>query len=51
MFISVNGHLVPVKAETRVVQTASGPMKVSTWSWLSPQGSANFAMQTSLWHA
>jgi hypothetical protein len=47
MFISVNGQSVPVKAETRVVQTASGPMKVSTWSWHSLQGSANFAMRTS----
>ena len=47
MFISVNGQSVPVKAQTRVVQTAAGPMKVSTWSWHSPQGSANFEMQTS----
>ncbi|MBJ9965421.1 hypothetical protein LGM43_10915 [Burkholderia seminalis] len=47
MFVDVNGQAVPVKAETRVVQTAVGPMKVSTWSWHSPQGGASFEMQTS----
>ncbi|MCA8315555.1 hypothetical protein LGN43_14805 [Burkholderia multivorans] len=47
MFVNVNGQAVPVKAETRVVQTAAGPMKVSTWSWHSPNGSASFEMQTS----
>ncbi|MGR3906359.1 hypothetical protein Q3A80_04890 [Burkholderia sp. SR8] len=47
MFVNVNGQAVPVKAETRVVQTALGPMKVSTWSWHSPQGGASFEMQTS----
>ncbi|OXI82052.1 hypothetical protein CFB50_27365 [Burkholderia sp. AU33423] len=41
------GQAVPVKAETRVVQTAVGPMKVSTWSWHSPQDGASFEMQTS----
>ncbi|MBY4683179.1 hypothetical protein K6W42_20710, partial [Burkholderia contaminans] len=33
MFVNIDGQAVPVKAETRVVQTAVGPMKVSTWSW------------------
>ncbi|OXI17601.1 hypothetical protein [Burkholderia sp. AU15512] len=47
MFVNVDGQAVPVKAETRVVQTAVGPMKVSTWSWHSPQGGASFEMQTS----
>ncbi len=47
MFVNVNGQAVPVKAETHVVQTAAGPMKVSTWSWHSPQGGASFEMQTS----
>ncbi|WP_175953981.1 hypothetical protein [Burkholderia sp. BCC0405] len=47
MFVNVNGQAVPVKAETHVVQTAVGPMKVSTWSWHSPQGGASFEMQTS----
>ena len=47
MFVNVNGQAVPVKAETRVVQTALGPMNVSTWSWRSPQGGARFEMQTS----
>ncbi|WP_269508487.1 hypothetical protein [Burkholderia sp. IMCC1007] len=47
MFVNVDGHAVPVKAETRVVQTAAGPMKVSTWSWHSPHGGASFEMQTS----
>ncbi|HEF5869587.1 TPA: hypothetical protein SAY52_006692 [Burkholderia cenocepacia] len=46
MFVNVDGQAVPVKAETRVVQTAVGPMKVSTWSWRSPQGGASFEMQT-----
>lgn len=47
MFVSVNGQVVPVKAQTQVVQTAAGPMKVRTWSWHSPQGGASFVMQTS----
>ncbi|CAB3786071.1 hypothetical protein LMG28688_02202 [Paraburkholderia caffeinitolerans] len=47
MFVNVNGQAVPVKAETHVVQTAMGPMKVSTWSWHSPGGSASYEMQTS----
>lgn len=47
MFVDVNGQAVPVKAETRVVHTAVGPMKVSTWSWHSPHGGASFEMQTS----
>ncbi|MDR8726432.1 hypothetical protein [Burkholderia pseudomultivorans] len=46
MFVNVNGQAVPVKAETRTVQTAVGPMKVSTWSWRSPHGGASFEMQT-----
>jgi hypothetical protein len=47
MYINVNGQAVPVKAETHVVQTAAGPMKISTWSWHSPQGNASFEVQTS----
>lgn len=47
MYINVNGQAVPVKADTHVVQTAAGPMKVSTWSWHSPQGNASFEVQTS----
>ncbi|AZQ56186.1 hypothetical protein [Burkholderia cenocepacia] len=47
MFVNVDGQAVPVKAETHVVQTAVGPMKVSTWRWQSPQGGASFEMQTS----
>ncbi|WP_028221643.1 hypothetical protein [Paraburkholderia oxyphila] len=47
MFVNVNGQAVPVKAETHVVNTAAGPMKVSTWSWHSPHGGASFEMQTS----
>jgi hypothetical protein len=47
MLVSVNGQTVPVKAETRVIQTANGPMKVSTWSWHSPQGGSSFEMQSS----
>ncbi|PLZ02883.1 hypothetical protein CY652_08150 [Burkholderia sp. WAC0059] len=47
MFVSINGQTVPVQAETRVVKTAAGPMKVSTWSWHSPRGGASFEMQTS----
>lgn len=47
MFININGQALPVKGETQVVQTAAGPMKVSTWSWHSPNGGASFEMQTS----
>ena len=38
LFLNVDGHVVPAKSETRVIQTAAGPMKVSTWSWHSPNG-------------
>src|SRR5690348_10826229 len=47
LFVNVNGQAVPVKAQTRVVQTAAGPMKVSTWSWHSPHGGGSFEVQTS----
>ncbi|HKT63380.1 hypothetical protein [Burkholderia sp. 22313] len=47
MFVNVDGQAVPVKTSTHVVQTAVGPMKVSTWSWHSPHGGASFEMQTS----
>ncbi|QDW53010.1 MULTISPECIES: hypothetical protein [Burkholderia] len=47
MFVNVNGQAVPVKADTRVVQTAVGPMQVRTWSWHSPHGGARFEMQAS----
>lgn len=47
MFVNVDGHAVPVKAETHVVHTALGPMKVRSWSWHSPHGGASFEMQTS----
>lgn len=47
MYVDVNGQAVPVKAETHVVQTTAGPMKVRTWSWHSPQGNASFEVQTS----
>ncbi|WP_175769915.1 hypothetical protein [Burkholderia anthina] len=47
MFVNVDGHAVPVKAETHVVHTALGPMKVSSWIWHSPHGGASFEMQTS----
>ncbi|RDU97742.1 hypothetical protein [Trinickia dinghuensis] len=47
MFVNVNGQAVPVKAETHMIQTAAGPMKVSSWSWHSPHGGASFEVQTS----
>ena len=47
VFVDVDGHAVPVKAETHVVRTALGPMKVSSWSWHSPHDGASFEMQTS----
>jgi len=47
MFVNFNGQAVPVQAKTEVVQTATGPMQVRTWSWHSPQGGASFEVQTS----
>jgi hypothetical protein len=47
MFVKIDGQTLPVKAQTQVIQTASGPMKVSTWSWHSPKGGSSFEMQTS----
>ena len=47
LFVNVNGHIVPARGETRVVQTAAGPMKVSTWSWHSPNGASSIVVQSS----
>ncbi|QGZ66576.1 hypothetical protein [Paraburkholderia acidisoli] len=50
LFVDVDGHAVPASAgvhETRVVQTAGGPVKVSTWSWHSPNGASQIQVQSS----
>ncbi|HEY4296648.1 MAG TPA: hypothetical protein VGM85_09255 [Paraburkholderia sp.] len=47
LFVNVNGHIVPARGETRVVQTAAGPVKVSTWSWHSPNGASSIVVQSS----
>jgi len=47
LFVNVDGHVVPAKSETRVIQTAAGPVKVSTWSWHSPNGASSIVMQSS----
>ncbi len=46
LFININGHDVPAKSETRIIQTAAGPMKVSTWSWRSPNGTRSIVVQS-----
>jgi len=47
LFVNVNGHVMPAQSETRVVQTAAGPMTVSTWSWHSPNGASSIVVQSS----
>jgi hypothetical protein len=47
LFVNVNGHVVPAQGETRLVQTAAGPMKVSTWSWHGPDGAGRIVVQSS----
>ncbi|HEY1610218.1 MAG TPA: hypothetical protein VGG24_13195 [Paraburkholderia sp.] len=46
LFVNINGHTVPAQGETRLVQTAAGPMKVSTWSWHSPNGASSMVVQS-----
>lgn len=47
LFVNVDGHVVPARGETRVVQTAAGPVKISTWSWHSPNGASSIVVQSS----
>lgn len=47
LFVNVNGHAVPAQGETHVIQTAAGPVKVSTWSWHSPNGASSIVVQSS----
>lgn len=47
LFVNVNGQVVPAESQTRVIQTAAGPMKVSTWSWHSPHGAGSIVVQSS----
>ena len=47
LFVNVNGHVVPANSETRIIQTAAGPVKVSTWSWHSPNGASRIVVQSS----
>jgi hypothetical protein len=46
-FVSVDGQFVQAKSETRMIQTAAGPVKVSTWSWRSPNGASSIVVQSS----
>ena len=47
LFVNVDGHVVPAHGAPRVVQTSAGPMKVSTWSWHSPNGASRIVVQSS----
>lgn len=47
MLVHVDGQAVPAQVNTRIIQTAAGPARVSTWSWHSPHGNASFEVQTS----
>ncbi|HKR42699.1 MAG TPA: hypothetical protein VJU59_23995 [Paraburkholderia sp.] len=47
LFVNVDGHLVPAQGETHVVQTSAGPLKISTWSWHSPNGASSIQVQSS----
>lgn len=47
LFVNVNGQVVPAKSETHIIHTAAGPVKVSTWSWHSPNGASSIVVQSS----
>jgi len=47
LFVDVDGQVVPARSETRLIQTAAGPVKVSTWSWHSPNGASSIVVQSS----
>jgi hypothetical protein len=47
LFVNVDGQAVPAKTESRVIQTAAGPVKVKTWSWHSPNGAGSIVVQSS----
>lgn len=47
LFVNIDGHAVQAKSETHVIQTADGPVKVSTWSWHSPNGASSIVVQSS----
>jgi hypothetical protein len=47
LFVNVDGHLVPAQGETHVIQTSAGPVKVSTWSWHSPNGASSIQVLSS----
>ncbi|AJZ63722.1 hypothetical protein [Paraburkholderia fungorum] len=47
LFVNVDGHVVQAKSETRLIQTSAGPVKVSTWSWHSPNGASSIVVQSS----
>lgn len=45
--IRVDGQFVPVHQVTQVVHTAAGPVRVRTWSWRGPDGTATFQVSES----
>jgi len=36
LLVHIDGQVIPAPGQTSSIQTASGPMHVSTWSWHSP---------------
>lgn len=43
----IDGQAVPGQEQTSIIQTAAGPVHVSTWSWHSPNGNESIEMQSS----
>lgn len=46
LFVNVDGRVVPARSESHVIQTAAGPVKISTWSWHSPNGASSIVVQS-----
>lgn len=44
--LRIDGSAVPVHESTRIVQTAAGPARVSTWSWQGPRERGRIVVRT-----
>lgn len=47
LLVHIDGKVIPAQGQTSIIQTATGPMHVSTWSWHSPNGNGSIEVQTS----
>ena len=43
--VRIDGHAVPMQHSTRLVHTAAGTARISSWSWQGPQGAAQVVVE------